>query len=77
MAFLHLHPRASELFAVTSGRVVTEMVPEAGVVTADGKQRVIRTDLSAGMLTIFPQGSFHTQVGRQHFISQRPTLFLD
>lgn len=62
MAFLHLHPRATELFSVTSGRVLTEMVPEAGVVDSEGKQRVIRTDLHPGMVTIFPAGSFHTQV---------------
>lgn len=62
MSFVHLHPRASELFAVTAGSVVTEMVPEAGVVNDDGSQRVIRTELGSGMMTVFPAGSFHTQV---------------
>ncbi|KAK1637654.1 RmlC-like cupin domain-containing protein [Colletotrichum phormii] len=62
MSFLHLHPRASELLVVTSGRVITEMVPEAGVLDADGKQRVIRADLGPNQMTVFPQGSFHTQV---------------
>ncbi|GIK01976.1 hypothetical protein Aspvir_006019 [Aspergillus viridinutans] len=47
MSFLHLHPRATELFAITSGR---------------GHQRVIRAELGPGIVTIFPAGSFHTQV---------------
>ncbi|KAI9375016.1 RmlC-like cupin domain-containing protein [Aspergillus egyptiacus] len=62
MVFLHLHPRATELFALNSGRVVNEMVPEVGAMTPDGKQRVIRTELHPGMVTVFPAGSFHTQV---------------
>ncbi|KAJ6440209.1 Alpha-glucosidase 2 [Purpureocillium lavendulum] len=62
IGFLHLHPRAAELFTVVSGRVVTEMVPEAGVVDSSGKQRVIRTDLGPREMTFFPMGSFHTQV---------------
>ena len=62
MAFLHVHPRAHELFSVTSGRVVTEMVPEAGIVDADGKPRVIRSDLGPNMATLFPQGSFHLAI---------------
>ena len=62
MSILHLHPRATEVFAVTSGRVSTEMFPEAGVLDADGKQRTIRTELGPGMLTVFPAGSFHTQL---------------
>lgn len=62
MSFVHLHPRATELFAITSGRVLSEMVPEAGVLDSNGKQRVIRNELSQGMLTIYPAGSFHTQV---------------
>ncbi|GFF57483.1 spherulin-1A [Aspergillus udagawae] len=62
MSFLHLHPRATELFAITSGRVLSEMVPEAGVLDSEGHQRVIRAELGPGMVTIFPAGSFHTQV---------------
>ncbi|KAJ5143423.1 uncharacterized protein N7515_002210 [Penicillium bovifimosum] len=62
MAFLHLHPRATELFALTSGHVHTEMVPEGNVLDSNKKQRVIQTDLYPGMMTIFPAGSFHTQV---------------
>ncbi|KAB8251391.1 RmlC-like cupin domain-containing protein [Aspergillus flavus] len=62
MSFLHLHPRATELFALTSGRVLSEMVPEAGVLDSEGKQRVIRVELGPGMVTIYPAGSFHTQV---------------
>ncbi|KAF4974575.1 hypothetical protein FZEAL_8547 [Fusarium zealandicum] len=38
------------------------MVPEAGVVGSDGKQRVILTELGPGTMTVFYQGSFHTQV---------------
>ncbi|KAK1714540.1 RmlC-like cupin domain-containing protein [Colletotrichum acutatum] len=62
ISFLHLHPRASELLVVTSGRLITEMVPEAGVLDASGNQRIIRADLGANQMTVFPQGSFHTQV---------------
>ncbi|PLB41877.1 germin family protein [Aspergillus candidus] len=61
MSFLHLHPRATELLTVTKGRVLTEMVPEA-VVDSKGNQRVIRAELKPGMVTVFPAGSFHTQV---------------
>ncbi|EAW14628.1 germin family protein [Aspergillus clavatus NRRL 1] len=62
MSFVHLHPRATELFAITSGRVLSEMVPEAGVLDSEGHQRVIRAELNPGMVTIYPAGSFHTQV---------------
>lgn len=62
MAYLHLHPRATELFVVNSGRVISQMVPEVGVVDSEGKQRVIHAELGPGMMTIFPAGSFHTQV---------------
>ncbi|KAJ5359573.1 spherulin [Penicillium cataractarum] len=62
MSFVHLHPRATELFAITSGRVLSEMVPEGGVVDSEGNQRVIKAEISQGMLTIYPAGSFHTQV---------------
>ena len=62
MAALHLHPRSAELFAVLTGHVYTEMVPEGGVLTPDGKQRVVRTELGPGQMTVFPMGSFHTQL---------------
>ncbi|KAK4862052.1 hypothetical protein LT330_003190 [Penicillium expansum] len=62
MAYLHLHPRASELFVINSGRVISQMVPEAGVLDTEGKQRVIHAELGPGMMTIFPAGSFHIQV---------------
>ncbi|KAF6837101.1 hypothetical protein CPLU01_03213 [Colletotrichum plurivorum] len=62
IGFVHLHPRAAELFIVTSGRILTEMVPEAGVRGADGKQRVIHTELGPNQMTVFPAGSFHTQL---------------
>ncbi|KAH8900541.1 RmlC-like cupin [Thozetella sp. PMI_491] len=61
MSHIHIHPRAAELFAVASGRVITQMVPESGVVGADGKQRVVRTELGPSMITVFPMGAFHTQ----------------
>ncbi|KAK7423715.1 hypothetical protein QQX98_000905 [Neonectria punicea] len=61
MNTLHVHPRSAELQIVTSGRLVTEMVPENGVNDADGKRRVIRTELTANMMTPFYQGSVHTQ----------------
>ncbi|KAK7413369.1 hypothetical protein QQX98_007746 [Neonectria punicea] len=62
MSTVHLHPRAAELQAVVSGRILTEMVPESGVVDSEGKPRVIRTELGPGMMTVFYQGSFHTQI---------------
>lgn len=62
MSYLHLHPRATELFSIHSGRVLSQMVPEVGVVDSEGKQRVINAELGPGMMTIFPAGSFHTQV---------------
>ncbi|KAJ4033922.1 hypothetical protein NW753_012674 [Fusarium oxysporum] len=62
MIMLHTHPRASELFAVMSGRVYTEAVPEGGVLDAEGKPRVIRNEISAGQATIFYQGTKHYQV---------------
>ncbi|KAL2784738.1 RmlC-like cupin domain-containing protein [Aspergillus keveii] len=61
MAFLHLHPRATELFSLHSGRVLSEMIPES-VTDADGAQRKVNVELTAGMVTLYPQGSFHTQV---------------
>lgn len=62
MAFVHLHPRAHELFAVVEGRVVSEMIPEVAIRDKDGNQRVVRTELGPSQMTIFPQGSFHTTV---------------
>ncbi|KAL4906006.1 hypothetical protein BDW74DRAFT_152439 [Aspergillus multicolor] len=62
MSFVHLHPRATELLTLTSGHVLTEMIPQTGVTDSEGNARVIKTSLNAGQMTIFPQGSFHTQV---------------
>ena len=66
IAALHVHPRASELFVVVSGQIYTEMTPESGVVvvTSNGttQQRVVRTELHARQMTVFPQGSYHTQI---------------
>ncbi|PWY95917.1 RmlC-like cupin [Aspergillus sclerotioniger CBS 115572] len=62
MTFLHLHPRATELFALTSGHIISSMIPETGVLNANNTQRVITNDLYPGQVTIYPAGSFHTQV---------------
>jgi oxalate decarboxylase/phosphoglucose isomerase-like protein (cupin superfamily) len=66
MASLHIHSRSAEIFVVLQGRVLTEMIPEGGVLdTTDPdnvKPRVIRTELTANQTTIFPQGSFHAQM---------------
>jgi hypothetical protein len=57
----HVHPRSAELQVVVEGRLITEMVPENGVLDKDGKRRVIRTELRPFQMTPFPQGSVHTQ----------------
>ncbi|KAL3475853.1 RmlC-like cupin domain-containing protein [Aspergillus californicus] len=62
MSFVHLHPRATELFTLVSGHVLSEMIPQQGVTDADNNPRVIKTALTAGQMTIFPAGSFHTQI---------------
>lgn len=59
---MHLHPRANELFVVTSGHIHSEMVPEGGVTDSKKRQRVISNELYPGIMTIYPAGSFHTQV---------------
>jgi Cupin len=60
----HVHPRGTELQIVTSGRLITEMLPENGVfndnAAANGR-RVITNTLTANMMTPFYQGSVHTQ----------------
>ncbi|KAG7125899.1 Spherulin-1A like protein [Verticillium longisporum] len=61
MNTLHVHPRSAELQMVISGRLITEMVPENGILNADGSRRVIRTELCPFMMTPFYQGSIHTQ----------------
>lgn len=61
MNTLHVHPRSAELQIVTAGKLITEMLPENGVLDAEGNRRVIRTELTKGMMTPFYQGSVHTQ----------------
>lgn len=61
MNTLHVHPRSAELQIVTKGRLIAEMVPENGVLNADGTRRVIRTEIRENMMTPFYQGSVHTQ----------------
>ncbi|KFY16791.1 hypothetical protein V492_01084 [Pseudogymnoascus sp. VKM F-4246] len=59
----HMHPRATELFAITAGKVHTEMVVENGVRVGNGTsgRRLIETDVGANQMTVFYQGSVHSQ----------------
>jgi len=57
----HVHPRAVELQIVVSGQIKTEMVPENGVLNANGTRRVISNTLSQFQMQPFYQGSVHTQ----------------
>ena len=60
----HVHLRGTELQVVTSGRLITEMLPENGVFTgnvAANGRRVIRNTMTANQMTPFYQGSVHTQ----------------
>jgi hypothetical protein len=45
---------------VADGRITNYMVPEAGVVNANGSTRVVVSVLSANMATLNPQGALHT-----------------
>lgn len=60
----HVHPRATELQVVTSGRVIVEMAPENGVFI-DGDRtkgrRIIKNELKTNMMTPFYIGSVHSQ----------------
>lgn len=59
----HMHPRATELFAITAGKVHTEMIVENGVRVgnATSGRRLIETDVSANQMTVFYQGAVHSQ----------------
>jgi hypothetical protein len=57
----HVHPRSVELQIVTKGRLTVEMIPENGVLNADGTRRVIKNDVGVNQMTPFYQGSVHTQ----------------
>ncbi|CAK7238184.1 hypothetical protein SEUCBS140593_010410 [Sporothrix eucalyptigena] len=57
----HVHPRSAELQVVVAGRLVTEMVPENGVLDSNGSRRVIQTEIGPYQMTTFYQGSLHTQ----------------
>lgn len=59
----HMHPRATELFAITAGKVHTEMVVENGVRVGNATtgRRLIETDVSANQMTVFYQGAVHSQ----------------
>lgn len=59
-----MHPRATELFAITAGKVHTEMIVENGPRVAGNStsgRRVIETDVGASQMTVFYQGSVHSQ----------------
>ncbi|KAH6883859.1 RmlC-like cupin domain-containing protein [Thelonectria olida] len=57
----HVHPRSAELQLVVEGRLITEMVPENGVVDSNGNRRVIKNEIGPFQMTPFYQGSIHTQ----------------
>ncbi|KFY31599.1 hypothetical protein V493_00968 [Pseudogymnoascus sp. VKM F-4281 (FW-2241)] len=61
----HVHLRGTELQVVTQGTIHTEMIVENGVFTTAGDaksgRRLIKNDLSANQMTVFYQGSVHTQ----------------
>jgi hypothetical protein len=46
---------------VIQGRLVTEMIPENGILDTAGKRRVIRNEIGPYQVTPFYQGSMHTQ----------------
>lgn len=62
VASVHIHPRASEILVVTSGRLISEMVTELGVVKADGDPRLIHLELGKNQTTVFPMGTIHGQM---------------
>lgn len=49
----HLHPRATNVVIAITGNTTTYMYNENGV-------RPVITELSPGLMTIFPKGSLHT-----------------
>ncbi|KAL5349598.1 hypothetical protein ACLOAV_005893 [Pseudogymnoascus australis] len=61
----HVHLRGTELQVVTQGTIHTEMIVENGVFTTAGDaksgRRLIQNDLGASQMTVFYQGSVHTQ----------------
>jgi Cupin len=57
----HVHPRSVELQIVTQGRLMTEMVPENGVLDAKQNRRVIQNEVGVNQMTPFYLGSVHTQ----------------
>ena len=46
---------------VVEGRLITEMVPENGVLNSNGTRRVIRNEVGPFQMTTFYQGSIHAQ----------------
>jgi oxalate decarboxylase/phosphoglucose isomerase-like protein (cupin superfamily) len=66
----HVHPRSSEIFIVTEGQITTAAFPENGAAA-------INQTLNAYQMTIFPQGSVHTQFntgcGNATFVASLPS----
>lgn len=58
---MHVHPRSAELQIVVQGRLITEMMPEDGVLQANGEHRVVRNEIAPYQMTLFYQGSSHLQ----------------
>lgn len=63
------------MLVLLSGRIMTETIPELGVVNAQGKQRVIRNELGPNMMTIFDQGALHTQINPDCETASALTVF--
>ncbi|KFX98542.1 hypothetical protein V490_02262 [Pseudogymnoascus sp. VKM F-3557] len=61
----HVHLRGTELQVVTQGTIHTEMIVENGVFNSAGQaksgRRLIQNDLGTNQMTVFYQGSVHTQ----------------
>ncbi|KAL5344835.1 hypothetical protein ACLOAV_010232 [Pseudogymnoascus australis] len=61
----HVHLRGTELQVVTQGTIHTEMIVENGVFNSAGEpdsgRRLIQNDVSTNQMTVFYQGSVHTQ----------------
>jgi hypothetical protein len=45
--------------AVVDGTITVYMIPEAGVVNANGTTRVVVNEVSSGMAVLNPQGALH------------------
>ncbi|KFX86278.1 hypothetical protein O988_09678 [Pseudogymnoascus sp. VKM F-3808] len=61
----HIHLRGTELQVVTQGTIHTEMIVENGIFNSPGQpksgRRLIQNDVRTNQMTVFYQGSVHTQ----------------